>query len=662
MTPPDTTADWQVAEREYDDEVIGSNPIPALMEQAFERNATNDAQMYQGGIYPRSMTPRILPEPKAGEYGAITFEELQDVVRKLAAGFRQLGVEKDDRVGIFSSTRMEWAQSDLGLLAAGGVVTTLYTESSPKQIKYLLNDPGAIGVVCENEQLLDRIIKVEDELSLEFVVVLDTLTKYDDVDQIYTLADVYEMGAAAFDESEYRSWIDGQSKHDLASLIYTSGTTGKPKGVKLTHNNFRANVNQIRTRLGPREDRGDDDFVLEPGRRIISFLPLAHVYERMCGHFVILASGMTVGYAESPETVADDITKIEPMGGSSVPRVYERIFENMKEEASESDLKERIFNWAVDIAREYSQTSDPSVGLRVKRAIANQLVYKQVAEQLGGNITGFTSGGGSLDDKLAELFDGMGMPIFEGYGLTEASPVVSSNPPNHGRIGTLGPPVADVETRVDTDVIAEEQFEEADGDVGELLIKGPNVTEGYWEMPEKTEEAFTADGYFKTGDIVEKTDDGYLVYHDRLKNLLVLDTGKNVAPEPIEKEFATSSRVEQIMLMGDDEKFVSALIVPNFNAIRRWATNRNVDLPSTKEAICTDQRVRDWVDEDVELVNRNLEKHETIKQYELVAQEWTPENDMLTPSLKKKRRNILAENEDAVARIYEDGQTVAADD
>jgi long-chain acyl-CoA synthetase len=192
-------------------------------------------------------------------------------------------------------------------------------------------------------------------------------------------------------------------------------------------------------------------------------------------------------------------------------------------------------------------------------------------------------------------------------------------------------------------------------------VKGPNVTEGYWEMPEKTDDAFTNDGWFQTGDIVERTDDDYLIYHDRLKNLLVLDTGKNVAPEPIEDEFSTSSRVEQIMVMGDDEKFVSALVVPNFDAIGRWASNRNIDLPNSKEEICQDERVREWVNEDIQLVNRNLEKHETIKQFELVHLEWTPENDMLTPSLKKKRRNIKSEFDEKVTKIYE-GEPAPADD
>jgi long-chain acyl-CoA synthetase len=660
MSPPDI-ASIRETEREYTDEVIEQNTIPEMFEDSVERYPDNDAQMYKGGVYQRSLTPDILDTPDPGEYASITYEKMRGLVRRLSAGFRELGVEKDDRVGIMSDPRMEWALSDFGLLAAGGTVTTVYTESSPKQIKYLLNNPGATGVVVENEYLLDRIIKVQDELSLDFVVVVDELEKYQDVDQIHTLSEVYELGDQRFDEDEYWSWIEAQDMHDLASLIYTSGTTGKPKGVKLTHHNFRANINQLRKRVGPRPDKDDDVPAVYEGRTSISFLPLAHVFERTTGHFTMFASGATVGYAESTDTVSEDIQKIKPEGGSSVPRVYERIFEEMREQASGSDTKERIFEWAVEIARTYGRADDPGLGLKIKRSIANQLVFKQVKEELGGNIDFFVSGGGSLSEDLADLFKGMGIPVFEGYGLTEAAPVVSVNLPESLETGTLGPPLPDIEVKIDESQVADDQFEDAEGEVGELLVKGPNVTEGYWEMPEKTEEAFTADGWFKTGDIVERTDDDYLTYHDRLKNLLVLDTGKNVAPEPIEDEFSTSSRVEQIMVMGDDEKFVSALVVPNFDAIGRWASNRNIDLPNSKEEICQDERVREWVNEDIQLVNRNLEKHETIKQFELVHLEWTPENDMLTPSLKKKRRNIKSEFDEKVTKIYE-GEPAPADD
>ncbi len=652
---------WLDSEREYTDEVIGDNTIPELFAESVERNGDGEAQMYKGGIYPRSLTPEVVDEPEPGAYTSITYEKMGELVRYLAAGFRELGVTSGDRVGIMSDSRMEWALSDFATMSAGGVVTTIYTESSPKQIKYLLNDPDATGVIVENEKLLDRLVRVQDELSLDFVVVIDELDRYDHVDQIRTLKEVYETGVAQYDAEVFRGWLDELDSHDLASLVYTSGTTGKPKGVKLTHHNIRSNVNQIRRRVGPRPDKDDDMPVLDSEKRTISILPLAHVFERTVGHFSMFAAGATVGYAQSTDTVDEDLKKIQPHGGASVPRVYERIFAQAREQASGSDVKERVFEWAVDVARQYSRADDPGVGLRLKRGISERLVYSKVKEELGGNIILMVSGGGSLSDRLAELFDGMGIPIFEGYGLTEAAPVVTANPSEDHRTGTLGPPLPDIDIRIDPSKVSDEQFSDAEGYVGELLVKGPNVTEGYWELPEKTDDAFTADGWFQTGDIVERVDDDYLIYHDRLKNLLVLDTGKNVAPEPIEDEFSTSSRVKQVMVMGDDEKFVSALVVPNFDAIRRWANNRNLELPTGRNAICEDDRVKEWVVQDVNLVNRTLEKHETIKEVELVPEEWTPENDLLTPSLKKKRRNILTEHAEKVDRIYGDSKATLAD-
>ncbi|RXK50056.1 AMP-dependent synthetase/ligase [Halorientalis pallida] len=652
---------WLDSEREYTDEVIGDDTIPELFAASVERNGDGEAQMYKGGIYPRSLTPAVVDEPEPGTYTSITYEKMGELVRHLTAGFRELGVTSGDRVGIMSDSRMEWALTDFALMSGGGVVTTIYTESSPKQIKYLLNDPGATGVVVENERLLDRLVRVQDDLSLDFVVVIDELDRYDHVDQIRTLEDVYDMGVEHYDEDAFQGWLDDLDSHDLASLVYTSGTTGKPKGVKLTHHNVRSNINQLWKRVGPRPDKDDELPVLDSEKRAISILPLAHVFERTVGHFLMFAAGATVGYAQSTDTVDEDLKKIKPHGGASVPRVYERIFAQAREQASGSEVKERVFEWAVDVARQYSRADDPGIALKLKRGISERLVYSKVKEELGGNIILMVSGGGSLSDRLAELFDGMGIPIFEGYGLTEAAPVVTANTPEDHRTGTLGRPLVDMDIRIDPSKVSDEQFADAEGYVGELLVKGPNITEGYWEMPEKTEEAFTADGWFQTGDIVERVDGDYLIYHDRLKNLIVLDTGKNVAPEPIEDEFSTSSRVEQIMVMGDDEKFVSALIVPNFDAIRRWADNRNLDLPTGRNAICEDERVKEWVVQDVQLVNRNLEKHETIKEVELVAEEWTPENDLLTPSLKKKRRNILAEHAEQVDGIYGNREAKLAD-
>jgi long-chain acyl-CoA synthetase len=652
MASSEPPGDWWEAEQAYEHPVVGGGTLSELFERSVEAHADRPAQRYKGGVYDRSLTNGVVPAQSPGEYGEITYDRMGSIVRRLAAGFRELGVGPGDAVGIFADTRMEWALSDFALLAAGGVVTTVYTESSPNQVRYLLDDPDATGVVVENGELLERVFAVEDGLDLGFVVVVDEYET--DREDVYTLAEVYRRGDGAFDRTAYEAWLQAREPTDLASLIYTSGTTGKPKGVRLSHRNFHANVVQCHRRMAARPDKPDDLPTLGPESSTISVLPLAHVFERLSGHFLMFGAGACVGYAESPDTVAEDIQALSPQTGASVPRVYERIFDRMREQASESAAKERIFKWAVDVGKQYVRADDPGFALSLKHGLADRLVYSTVRERMGGNLEFMVSGGGSLSRDLAELFLGMGVPIAEGYGLTETSPVVSFNPVEDVRPGTLGPPVVDVDVRLDESMVGDEQFPDAEGTVGELLVAGPNVTDGYWNRPDETDAAFTDDGYFRTGDIVEQTDDGYLVFFERLKQLLVLSTGKNVAPGPIEDMFSTDDRVDQVMVVGDSQKFVGALVVPNFEALRRWADREGLDLPRDRESLCADERVREWVRESVERVNETLESVEKIKEFALVPQEWTADEDLLTPSMKKKRRNIEDAHDEAIERIYGD--------
>ncbi|MFP9060899.1 AMP-dependent synthetase/ligase [Natrialbaceae archaeon A-chndr2] len=648
---------WRDAEREYDDEVIGTTSLGRLFEDATERHPNRPAQRYKGGVYDRSLTNDVLAAAPAGEFRAISYTDMRDIVRSLAAGFRDLGIERGDRVGMFSSTRMEWAQCDFALLSAGAVVTTVYKSSSPDQIRYLLDDPDADAVVVENQTLLERVLEVEDQLDLECIVSMDELSgEADEREDVYSLDAVYARGKDVFDLETYQTWVDEPRQDDLASLIYTSGTTGQPKGVQLTHGNFRSNVNQIRKRYGPRPDKPADVPVIDERAQTVSFLPLAHVFERTAGHFLMFASGACVAYAESPDTLKDDFGAVGPSTATSVPRVYEKIYDAIREQASESPVKERIFNWATDVGVDYASADDPGPVLSAKHALADRLVFSQVKEALGGNIELLISGGGSLSADLCTLYHGMGLPIYEGYGLTETAPVVSVNPPEAPIIGTIGPALPDVELRIDESVADQDVFDDP-GEVGELLVQGPNVTEGYWEKPAATERAFLEDEdgrWFRTGDIVHLRPDGYLEFRERVKQILVLSTGKNVAPAPIEDAFAASEIVEQAMVVGDGEKFIGALIVPNLEHIRDWAEREGIDLSDDSEAICTDDRVHDYVRKEVDRVNENFERHETIKQFRLVPVEFTEDNEMLTPTMKKKRRVILERFEDRVEDIYAD--------
>ncbi|ELZ35663.1 AMP-dependent synthetase/ligase [Halorubrum tebenquichense] len=690
---------WQEAERSFTDAAIARETLPQMFEGSAERHADRLAQRYKGGIHDRALVAAgVVPAAPAGEYADLTYAEMRGIVRSLAAGLREVGVDGDTRVAMYSKTRMEWAQTDFAALAAGAAVTTVYASSSPTQLRYLLEDPEATVVVAENREMLADVLRVRDDLGHD----LDAIVTIDDVDadavaaeidadglttdDVYTLGEVHERGATAFDEAAYEGWIDAPDPDDLASLIYTSGTTGKPKGVRLTHANFRDNVSQCYRRFADRPDRDPEVPGISAESTTLSFLPLAHVFERMAGHYMMFAAGATVAYAESPDTLREDFGLVRPTTTTSVPRVYEKLYDAIREQASESPVKERIFEWAVGVGRAHHEADDPGPILDAKRAVADRLVFSSVREAIGGNIDFFISGGGSLSAELCALYHAMDLPILEGYGLTETSPVISVNPPERPTVGTIGPPVVDAEIAIDDAVVGEE-VADLDGDVGELLVRGPQVTDGYWNRPDATEEAFVAadelpesvvtagtppdervgvegnapdpsdaaaEPWFRTGDIVQLRPDGYVAFRERAKQLLVLSTGKNVAPGPIEDRFAANEFVEQCVVLGDGRKFVSALIVPNFEKVAAWADAEGIDLPEAPADICRDDRVRERIQAEVDRVNEEFESYERIKQFRLVEEEFTEANDLLTPTMKKKRRNILDRFADEVELIYDD--------
>jgi long-chain acyl-CoA synthetase len=678
--------DWREAESNYTGDGIARSTLPVMFERAAARHEDEVAQMYKGGIYDRSLAGGAFDAAADGEYAELTYDEMRAVVRRLAAGFRELGIDDGERVAIYAETRLEWVQCDFAIQTAGGVVTTVYPSSSEQQVQYLLADPGASVVVAQNRELLEKVLAVEDSLALEAIVVMDDPGDHGDRDDVYSLADLYRTGEETFSTDRLKEWLGSRDLDDLATIIYTSGTTGRPKGVKLTQWNVRANVNDNLKRTAPRPDRDPAVPTIDEDTRTLSFLPMAHVFERMSGHYVPLASGATVAYAESPDTLEEDFQLVQPTGMIGVPRVYEKLYRAMREQAEGSAFRRRVFNWASEVARQYHEDADPGTWLQYKHSLAETLVFSKVKEALGGDIEVLYSGGGTLSADLAKLYHGMDLPIIEGYGLTETSPTITVNPPEAPKAGTIGVTVDSVDIKIDTAVVPDEEFQTM-GDTGELLVRGPNVFEGYWNMPDKTDEVFeededvsageasggSSDGsdggrWFRTGDIVTVRADDYLVFHEREKQLLVTSTGKNVPPAPIEDSFADSEVVEQCMVVGDGEKFVAALVVPDVDAVRAWADSEGIDLSDDDDALCRDERVHERIQREIDEANEKFEPHEQIKKFRLVAEEWTEDNDLLTPTMKKKRHDIRERYHDELQDIYRDetapvdGEPAAADD
>ena len=637
---------WQDAERRFAGDAVADGTLPRTLERSAERDPDRTAQQYKGGVYDRSLVAAgVVGAAPAGAYADLDYAELRDVVRHLAAGFRAVGLGDGDRVAIYANTRMEWAQADFAALAAGGVVTTVYAAASRSRVRFLLADPGATVVVVENRAHLETVLAVRDDLDAELtaVVTMDEVETSDltpdETALVYTLGEVAALGADAFDAASYASWLDATDADDLASIVYTSGTTGSPKGVRLTHATLRANVVQCLDRLGDRPDR--DAPGLSAASTTLSFLPLAHVFERLIGHYLPFAAGGTVAYAERPATLAEDFALVEPTTAAAVPRVYETLFERVG-------------------------------GLETDAAIR---------EAFGGAVDFFISGGGSLSPDLCERYHETGLPILEGYGLTETAPVVSVNPPDDPQIGTIGPPVVGTEVAIDERVDGPGS-ETAPGPVGELLVRGPQVTDGYWNRPDATDEAFSepdalpediptagespadrggdpAEPWFHTGDVVRLRPDGHLVFRARAKRLLVLSTGENVAPGPIADRLTDDALVDQCVVLGDDRPFVSALLVPDFDRVSSWAADAGIDLPTDRQATCRDDRLRDRIATAVDAANADLEPVERVERFRLIAEPLTRANGLLTPTLKKKRRSILDRFADDVERIY--GENDGAD-
>ncbi|QQS44952.1 MAG: long-chain fatty acid--CoA ligase [Acidobacteriota bacterium] len=578
-----------------------------------------------------------------GGWRPVSTKELAEKVRTVAMGLYALGVRSGHHVGILSENRFEWTLADLGTLACGAADVPIYATQAPKQVAWILNDAGVEVLFVSDQAQYDRVRE-----SLNTVPRLRAIVSFDRVEapsgKVMSFEDFLNWGRAA-DEAEpglYPTLSEATAPETLATLIYTSGTTGEPKGVMLTHSNL---VSNALSNFGIAQ--------VKEGEVALSFLPFSHIFERTT-IYMYLYAGMTIYYAESVETVARDLTEARPDFMTSVPRLFEKIYARAMERAEEGGkLKFAIASWAVGVAKEWarivSEGGQPDLMLSLRHKLADALVFSKWRQAMGGRVRALVSGGAPLPIDLALVFYGAGLPIYQGYGLTESSPTISSNHPIHNRLGSVGKPIRDVEVKIAED--------------GEILCSGPNVMKGYYGREEETSETLTADAagkiWLHTGDVGYLDHDGFLYITDRKKDLIKTSGGKYIAPQPIESAIKRSRFVSQVVVIGDQRKFPAALIVPNFETLGNYAAQQGIERTDGASLIGDPRIVRLFEDE-VERHTDDLSQYEKIKAIMLLEKEMTVENGELTPTLKVKRRIVTERNKSAIDQLYAEKEAAYA--
>jgi long-chain acyl-CoA synthetase len=561
--------------------------------------------------------PNALQFKKGGSYSTISHREIERRVRHIALGLASTGVKPGDRVAILSENRPEWAIADYACLTSGVTDVPIYPTLPADQVAFILNDSGAVAIFVSNAEQAAKIRDVRTSVpSLAHVVSFEEVGPSADM----TLAALEHRGAAAETPqslAEYKRVADSVSPDDLATLIYTSGTTGNPKGVMLTHNNIRSNIDATRVQL---PFRGDDV--------ALSFLPLSHIFERMAD-YLMFATGSSIAYAEGLDTVPVNMMEVRPTIVFSVPRLYEKMYARVLQNALAGGfIKKQIFFWARGVADAWANEKlagrEPRGFLARKYAIAQKLVFSKLKERTGGRLRYFVSGGAPLAMEINKFFYAAGLTILEGYGLTETSPVIGVNTPKEFRIGTIGRPVPGVEVRIAPD--------------GEILTRGPSVMKGYFNNPAATAEAIDSDGWFHTGDIGEIRD-GFIAITDRKKDIIVTAGGKNIAPQPVENLVKTNKFVSQAVMIGDKRRFPSMLIVPNFEQLEDWAKKKGI-IWTDRAQLVRIPAVHEKMESEVLSACEGLAHYETPRKIALLEQDFSLEKGEMTPTQKVKRRVV----------------------
>lgn len=577
-------------------------------------------EMFLNLVKKFSSDPRPLFMHKVnGQYAGISYVEAQRRVELFASGLASLGVKKGDRVAIISENRPEWAIADLAVVSLGAIDVPVYPTMTAKQTEYIFNDAGVVAVVVSNQYQLNKVMKVAVNVKgLKHIILMNEKSGVETGALAFNK--VMEMGER-FRETNPQYLADALKlvrPDNLLTFIYTSGTTGNPKGVMLSHGNLVSNIISSAK-------------VIELHERytILSFLPLSHSFERMAGYYTAMACGATIAYAESVETVRDNMLEVRPNVVMTVPRLFERIHSRIiKQVDAGPALQRAIFYWAVKTGHEFQKArrrSALSPVLKLKNAIADKLVFAKIRARTGGQMKFFVSGGAALPREFGEFFEAIGLTVIEGYGLTETSPVLTVNRLEAYKFGSVGQVIPGVTLKIAED--------------GEILARGPNIMQGYWNNPDATAEVIDKEGWFHTGDIGVIDSDGYVYITDRKKHLFVSSGGKNIAPQPIENLFLSSKYIEQFVLIGDRRMFLTALIVPDFDSLKEYADTHklpyqgNTDLVKLKE-------VNALIEQDIQQMQKDLASFERVRKFALLEKPFTIEDGELTPTLKVKRKVV----------------------
>ncbi|HMM79812.1 MAG TPA: long-chain fatty acid--CoA ligase [Pyrinomonadaceae bacterium] len=576
--------------------------LPALFIYAAEKFDREDALNYK----------------RDGVWNRISSFEVVRRAENIALGLYDIGIRKGDRVAIFAANSPEWTLTDAGCQFAGVIDAPIYTTLSASQVKYILDDSSSRVLFVDTLAAFERVKDVVAECgSVEHIVFFDAPD--DAPANAISLTDLEVRGGELrkHEPDLIAALANAVEPDDTATLIYTSGTTGEPKGVMLSHTNLISNAIDASNQLA-----------FSPADVCLSVLPLSHVFERT-GMYLYFVNGMAVYYAESVENVPDNLKEVRPTIILGVPRIFEKVFEKARLKAARSSpIKERIFDFAIDAAKRFARANEEgnvSFGLKVRHALAEKLVLSKFREFFGGRLRYCITGGAALADEIYLIFTGADIAIMQGYGMTEASPVISANSPGSKRIGTVGVAIRNVRVRI--------------ADDGEIELMSPGVMKGYFNKPEATKEVFTADGWLRTGDIGRIDEDGFLIITDRKKELFKTSGGKYIAPSPIEQMIRSSKFVNQVVLVGNERKFPAALIVPNFEMLASYAELKGLDLETPAE-FCRSEKILDLFERQVAEATSSLSQYEKVKKIALIENELTVENGELTPTLKVKRRVV----------------------